>query len=604
VAHRSMINRFMGHSWETNGTPPGRRTGAIGWLRTHSSLGISLVLLLAAVMGCDRGSEGTVVASVDDFSLTLEQVSSEYDRVNGEGMWAQTTVDERADFAALLLDKQMLLGLAREHCPEPDVKRARMERVLAEKALLRICEQWRRDQFPFSAEREAELVQLLGRAAKVRSCVVSSDHMKDATEAVKANASFEEIVELYGNPGRDGSVKVDTMDIAVGVAGREAINMVLLADPSEGSVVGPIVTRLGPLVCEILSFELIELDADPRILDTAKDFALDYDYLPVQHAFFDSLRAAAAIQVHDEAVTVLRERFAGFWDSVRAIPDFDLQTLRAPMWRFDEADRAVPAFESFGETHTVGDFVASLDDVDLDSWPPLGEQARIKSMVEQRLLRMLVERQAIQEGCDRNPEYLAALDRTREQQQLEQFRDRFLITQVEVPEERLRKQYEENPANYQTAEQMAFGMLTFPASEEARARELRASLETGESWDEAALAEVARGTGVVFEPDTGLRSIRVPPDKPSIPYRNLASTLKVGEFSEVTPIGDNVAIVRCNDRAPARPSTFEEARPKIFRTVQQIVLDEEIERRLEVLRAEQKPVVNRELLAGSPTSET
>lgn len=601
-----MINRFMAqHSWETSGLPPGRRTGAIGWLRIHSNVAIALVLLLAGAVGCDRGSEGTVVASVDDFSLTLEQVSSEYDRVNGEGMWAQIPVEERAEFAALLLDKQMLLRLAREHCPEPDSKRARLERILAEKTLARMCEEWRRERFPFSAEREAELVQLLDRAAKVRSCVISSDHMKEATEAVKANASFDEIVDLYGLPGRDGSVKVDTMNIAVGVAGREAINIVLLADPSEGSVVGPIVTRLGPLVCEILSFDLIELDADPRIRDTAEMFALDYDYLPVQHAFFDSVRTAAGIEIHDEAVTVLRERFAGFWDSVRAIPDFDLQTLRAPMWRFDETDRAVPAFEFFGETHTVGDFVASLNDVDLDSWPPLGEQERVRSMVEARVLRILVQEQAIKDGCDRDPEYLAALDRMREQQQLEQFRDRFLITQVEVPEERLQKQYDENPANYQTAEQMAFGMLTFPASEEARARELRKSLETGESWDEAARAEVARGTGVVFEPDTGLRSIRVPPAKPSwIPYRNLSSTLKTGEFSEVTRIGDSFAIVRCNDRAPARPSTFEEARPAIFRTVQQIMLDEEIERRLEVLRAELKPEVNRELLAGSPTSET
>jgi len=561
--------------------------------------------LLFAFAACDRAAEEAVVASVDDYSLTLQQVRSEYDRVNEEGAWDAASVDERADFASLLLDKQMLVMIAREHCPEPDVKRERLERILAEKTLVRLAEEGRREKFPFPPERKAELMRRLQRAARVRTVVVEAQYMKDATAAVEEGVGFDEIVGRYAWLGREGKASIDTMNIAVGVAGRDMVFKVLLDDPAEGDVVGPAATRQGPIVSEILSFEPIELDGDPRIQETAETYALDYDYLPVQNVFFDSLRAAADVKVFDEGVTVIRERFAGFWDSVRAESDVDLQALRAPIWRFDEADRAVPAFELFGETHTVGEYVLSLDDLDIDVWPPKAEQERVKTMVEQRALRFIVYFQAIKEGYDKHPQYLATMARMREQQLLEQFRDRWLVTQVEVPEERMRKQYEDNPEKYETAEQIAYGMIVFPASEEQRARAFRAKLKTGDPWEELAEAEVARGTGVLFEADTGLRSIRVPPPRPSwIPYRNLASTLQPGEYSEVTETGERWAIVRCNDRAPARMSTFEEARPQIYRTILQLVLDEEIDRRLEKKRAELKPVVNRELLAASAPSQT
>ena len=566
---------------------------------------LPLLLLVLASAACDRAAEEAVVASVDDYSLTLQEVRSEYDRVNEEGAWDKATVEERADFASLLLDKQMLLMLARENCPEPDTKRARLERILAERTLIRVAEESRREQFPFPPERKAELIRRMQRAAKVRAVVVSGEHMKDAASAIENGVGFDDIVGRYGFVGRDGNVDVDTMTIAVGVAGRELVFKVLLDDPAEGSIVGPAVTRLGPSVSEILSFEPIELDADPRIQETAETFALDYDYLPVQNVFFDSLRTVAAVTVHDDAVAIIRERFEGFWDSVRATPDIDLQALRAPLWRFDETDRAVPAYELFGETHTVGEYVESLNDLDLDVWPPKAEQERVKSMVEQRALRLVVHRQAIAEGYDRHPEYLSAMERMREQQQLEQFRDRYLASQVEVPEERMRKQYEDNPEKYETAEQISYGMLVFPPSEEARAHALRAKLKTGQSWDALAQAEVGRGTGVLFEPDTGLRSIRMPPSRPSwIPFRNLATTLQPGEYSAVTQVGDNFSIVRCNERAPARLSTYEEARPNIHRMMLQIVLDEEIERRLEAKRAELEPVVHRELLAVPAPAQT
>jgi hypothetical protein len=147
-------------------------------------------------------------------------------------------------------------------------------------------------------------------------------------------------------------------------------------------------------------------------------------------------------------------------------------------------------------------------------------------------------------------------------------------------------------------------VLIFPGSEEAQARAVHAKLSTGDPWDAIGAAQLARGTGVLFEPDTGLRPIRLPPKEPSwIPYRNVASTLQPGEYSAVVQSGDLFAIVRCNERAPARPSTFEEAHRSIHRMMLQVVLDEEIERRLEAARAKLRPVVHRELLiedGGAP----
>src|SRR5690606_18814923 len=204
--------------------------------------------LLFAFAACDRAAEEAVVASVDDYSLTLQQVRSEYDRVNEEGAWDAASVDERADFASLLLDKQMLVMIAREHCPEPDVKRERLERILAEKTLVRLAEEGRREKFPFPPERKAELMRRLQRAARVRTVVVEAQYMKDATAAVEEGVGFDEIVGRYAWLGREGKASIDTMNIAVGVAGRDMVFKVLLDDPAEGDVVGPAATRQGPIV--------------------------------------------------------------------------------------------------------------------------------------------------------------------------------------------------------------------------------------------------------------------------------------------------------------------------------------------------------------------
>ncbi|MCA9730293.1 MAG: peptidyl-prolyl cis-trans isomerase, partial [Candidatus Eisenbacteria bacterium] len=494
--------------------------------------------------------------------------------------------------------KQMLLRLAREACPEPDLKRARLTRVLEEKTQFRLYQEWKRAQFQLSPEREAALVGQLARTARVRVFGVGGDKIDEVRAAIDAGQGFDALRESYAL-----SDQVEEQTVSLDKVPREVIESVLLDDAIEGTVVGPIMTRRGALVLEVLSFEPLDLESDPHLLDVAKATAKDHDYLPIQQAFFDSVRAAARIVIHDEAIPLLHERFTAYWESLQTAPVVDYQTVRAPLWSFDDSERAQPLFDLSGRTYTIGDFVSGLNQVDLEFWPTLGSQERIRSQVEQRVLRLLLVHQVEAEGFPDRPECQQALARIREEQLLQEFHDRYLAERIEVPEDRLHRYFEENQASYVTGEQVSFGFLSFPETAEARVRELREQMKTAEDWTRIATAEAARGDEIEFVADTGLRSIRRPPDNPAwIPMRNLASNLTAGEISPVAQIPGHFVIVRVNERAPQRPSTFEEARTEVFRIVQQAMIDEEIDRRLGAARSELHAQVRKELLTDAAGS--
>ena len=101
-------------------------------LKAGSLLMVTVLLLLSAC----AGDSGDQIASVEDWKLTPEMLEPAYDRVYGPGSFAIATYDERSRFVELLIDKEVMLRIAREACPEPDILRQKRVRAGTEELVL------------------------------------------------------------------------------------------------------------------------------------------------------------------------------------------------------------------------------------------------------------------------------------------------------------------------------------------------------------------------------------------------------------------------------------------------------------------------------------
>jgi hypothetical protein len=195
-----------------------------------------------------------------------------------------------------------------------------------------------------------------------------------------------------GDSGTAPNIAPDT--IGIGRSPRDLLQAVLLESPSVGTVQGPFFTQRGPIVIQVVDYAQTDLDTGDEREAAAREAVGNLQYFPMERAYFDSLRTAAGVQIHDEAVAVIQRGFTVYWDSLRLESATDFQLLKAPHWMFTSAELGLPAFELLGATHSLNDFVDSLDDIDLDFWPTVGEIGRVRAQVEQRVLRLLLERQA------------------------------------------------------------------------------------------------------------------------------------------------------------------------------------------------------------------
>ena len=599
-------------SRRVEGSVQGRSAGIWVWL------GGVLLACAGLGTGCQQAPPDAVVA-MRGWHVTLPRMVEEYERVNGIGSFDTTSTAGRERFARTLADREILLRLAAKRHDSLSGRYARQFEVSREKALNREFLRSRRAAFQLSPEAEAENLPRLGRSARIRQTLITdAERAREAGEALQAGARFEEGARRYGDPL---SPRVATMfdapadrrwfERTVRVDDRRLpprlIVEGLLRNLQPGETAGPTTTTEGYVILQLAGYEPIAEAADTAWVSRAREALHRLAYMNVFEAWSDSLRKASGLQFHQENYPLIRERFAAFWDSIEVLRRegrmFDFQGMRAPIWRFSTEEQARPLFDLWGRTRSVGEYLGSLNRIDLDFWPTVGEVEKIQGQIEGRCNRLLLEEEAVKLGFPERPEFSAVLAPLRERYLLEQYYDQLTAEIAPPTPEELKAEFARQGDAWRVPDLVSFSALTYPTTKEARARATLQKLRTGSPllWLELAPAEAAADTAVRYVAATELLPVNQPPPFPEwTAFFRTARVMKAGEISDLIPATTGgLAIVRVADLRPARPMTLEEAGPELSRRMIDARKDEAIEQQLERERKRQGVKVHLDRL-GAP----
>ncbi|MBD3237126.1 MAG: hypothetical protein GF330_10505, partial [Candidatus Eisenbacteria bacterium] len=82
-------------------------------------LPVLLVACILAACGQEEAGDDPAVIELEGATVPLSVVKSEYDRVNGEGSYANAGFDQRREFVETLANKEVLVQEVHRHVDEP-----------------------------------------------------------------------------------------------------------------------------------------------------------------------------------------------------------------------------------------------------------------------------------------------------------------------------------------------------------------------------------------------------------------------------------------------------------------------------------------------------
>ncbi len=574
----------------------------VGWFRAFA-VGCGLLALL----GCANDPPDTV-ASAKGWRISSSQLKSEWERTHPETSYDTTSVAVRTDFVRTLADKEILLRLARENCPKPDPLRARSQRITYEKTLQRDFQTARRQAFALSLQGMDERLRKLSRVAHVMSANFPGKAVaQQAAAEIAAGQSLESVATKYARGAMPGA-KPGAIEqrLRAGQTPWMLLAAVMLEDVPAGTISRPIETNSGFYIVKVLDYEPFDLNSEPGLIDRAKQNLSDLAFMPHNQAYVDSLKKASGIAFHTENDSLVAVAMSTFWDSVQVAVDkgqaVNYQTLRGPAWLVKKEDAAKPCFDLAGKTYSVSEFIRSLDDVDLDSWPTVGPMNKITYQIQNRVFRMMFNNEAERTGMQNRPDFVARMKRVEEKGLLDQFRDTVLLPQSEPTEAELRAHFEARGKEYVTADMGSFGLMIFPKDKEERAKQVLAKLRAGDPslWYELGPQEQQLDRRIQLYSDTKEVDLNgAPPvDASWDPFMKVAIGLDTGQISEPVHTQHGVTLVRVAHREHRRQMTFEEAKANAITYVRDEKADKKVEAMLESARKKWGVKIYAERLAG------
>ncbi len=578
-------------------------------------LALVLVLIPALVLGpaCQRIPDEAAV-SLRGWSLTADEVAAECARLRGPGAFDTLSVAERELFARALADREILLRLARQDgvtLERPEIRRG--YRIDHERTLVREFLRHLRDRFRPAAEQEARLLPRLFRQAHIEQFIVSdAQRAEEAQRMLRAGGDFEatarrfsDVVAAGGSPAGaapPGGASAGTAPAAsvpqpkeVRVDDRhtpsQVIKAVLVDDPPGDGLLDPIRMPEATLFVRLLGFEPLAEASDSAWVEKASKALRSLVWMDRSAQWSDSLKRAAGLAFHSESYPLIAERFAALWDSIEGLRDeniaYDFLSIRAPLGRFAPEERERPLFDLWGRTRTVGEYLTSLDDVDLDHWPGSGPLAKTAQEIEGRIERLLITEEALRRGFAANPAFREALRPVEEKWTLDAYCAHATAEAGEPSPDSLAAAYQRHRNLFRFPEAVSFSVLSYPASDEARARRIHRRLVEGPAGLMAELGpSEAENHGAWYLPPTRPRDISLDPFRPEwADFWMAVRRMQPGEYALVLSAADSRwAIVRVEERRPERYRTIEEARPYLLSKI----VNQEQNRIMEEILREQR----------------
>jgi hypothetical protein len=313
---------------------------------------------------------------------------------------------------------------------------------------------------------------------------------------------------------------------------------------------------------------------------------------------FDRIMADLDYRLVPENGPVLNRPLAAMWDSLfegGASPD--LGTLKAPRHRYTPEELALPICYRAGKPFTIGEFVASLDEVDIDYWPPRGDELHFEKRIENRIKRLAMYEEAKRIGAETHADYLQEKKDKIEELYLDIFEREYINNfSGDLTEDQMLSYWQADPARYLSPESVGYGFLKFPALEKDLALQTYQELKEATEWGGAPnrVREANRQIQFVEEisPEDG-------DPHPAITALALGFDLtSSGDpvFTQPLPEGEDWVILRIHSRQRPRQLSFTEATESIRRDLRAKAIDDSLSALLESLDARYDLKVNLEAI--------
>jgi len=314
-----------------------------------------------------------------------------------------------------------------------------------------------------------------------------------------------------------------------------------------------------------------------------------------------SVDAEYDFKVIEENIGPLMVHFPAMYESLdtarKAGTELDYQALPPPLHRFSPEERALELVRWSGGVFTVGDFVKSLWDIDLDYWPTIGDVKKISTQVIRRMTRWAYMEVTKKAGVLEDPDFKPEIDRKIDELLLNRFHDEHLKAHADrVTDEMVARYWEANQAKYVTQDLVGYGFIRFPGDARELAQRTYEAIRGGQDWSMAANTARRQDERVVFEamldPTSG-------PPYPEITAvaMNYEPAPQGATITEPVQAGGDWVLLRVYYRSHPNTLTFEVAKDFVKRDLQRLEMEDTLLEAIERLTKEFKLEVNEQALS-------
>ncbi len=227
----------------------------------------------------------------------------------------------------------------------------------------------------------------------------------------------------------------------------------------------------------------------------------------------------------------------------------------------------------------AGDFILREADLDrlLSSQPPAVQKSfqndpqQRANLVREILIKKAIVAEAIKAGFDKKPEIREQLSYVFDNYLSQEYLDKVVTADVTVPEEDLKKYYQEHEKDFQLPEQVKVRHILIASSKEAtpeerekartKAEEILQRLIKGEDFSKLA-REFSEDP--ISAPKGGeLAAITIGKTN-SKEFEKAAFALKTGQLSDIVTTSYGFHIIKMDERREKRTATFSEVRDYIY----------------------------------------
>jgi peptidyl-prolyl cis-trans isomerase C len=512
---------------------------------------LTIVAVLLAMVASALGAPGDMLAEWDGGGITVKEFKAWWERIPADRRPALETLEEKQVFldnmitAKIMIDEAEKLGLD-EHPTILEWVRQRRANMLREHLLTRAT-RGRIDVPATAVDEVMEKRQVQMRAGHIVAPTLS--RAESLLDSLEAGVSFESLAHRYSTcpSAVDGG---DLGPVRWGMFSDRWSARAFALEAGEYSQ--PFQVEGGYCIVHVESRTEMALDNAEAERQAVRKSLERQEILDERQEYLDSLRIAYRVELKVDNVITLCAGYAQALEMLgeeRAVVDQDIDP---PLL---DSQRALPVATYRGGEFTVDEVVDLIISQPYPVRPELDNPDQMIPFISRSLNDTLLLMEAEKLRLDEIPEIADNLDKIK-QKQMTQYFFRYLVRDLEIPEEAVRAHYEEHRTDYVLEGGHTAAKIVVQTKEEADS--ILALIRSGED----SFAAIAKRSSI--DPFTA-------PQGGEMGFYELGKDREFDGFWKTMDEGDmevfrsveGFVVLWLKDRREARKPSFEEIREQV-----------------------------------------